>query len=161
MNQLFPLAITVPLMVAAALLALRPFLKDKRNVRGLVAVAASVSVAAMLLVLTLRTGSGSAYWFAGFRPAGGVVIGIDFTADPLNAGLACLGAILPLRPLRRKPAGSALMPNGPLPRPGPKPPSEREELRTDLRARAEQPRRPGAARAPRSPGPARRSSEPL
>jgi multicomponent Na+:H+ antiporter subunit D len=94
MNQLFPLVIAVPLMVAAALLALRPFLKDKRNARGLVAVAASVSVAAMLLVLTLRTGSGSVYWFAGFRPAGGVAIGIDFTADPLNAGLACLGAVL-------------------------------------------------------------------
>jgi multicomponent Na+:H+ antiporter subunit D len=94
MNQLFPLVIAVPLMVAAALLALRPFLTDKRNVCGLVAVAASVSVAAMLLVLTLRTDSGSVYWFAGFRPAGGVVIGIDFTADPLNAGLACLGAVL-------------------------------------------------------------------
>ena len=94
MNQLFPLVIAVPLMVAAALLALRPFLTDRRNVRGLVAVAASVSVAVMLLVLTLTTSSASAYWFAGFRPVGGVAIGIDFTADPLNAGLACLGAIL-------------------------------------------------------------------
>jgi len=94
MNQLFPLAVAVPLMMAAALLALRPLLKDKRNVRGLVAVAASMSVAVMLLVLTLTTSSNSAYWFAGFRPVGGVAIGIDFTADPLNAGLACLGAIL-------------------------------------------------------------------
>jgi multicomponent Na+:H+ antiporter subunit D len=94
MNQLFPLVIAVPLMVAAALLALRTFLRDRRNVRGLVAVAASMSVAVMLLVLTLTTSSNSAYWFAGFRPVGGVAIGIDFTADPLNAGLACLGAIL-------------------------------------------------------------------
>src|SRR6185437_17113459 len=94
MNQIFPLVVAVPLMVAAALLAFRPVLKDKRNVRGLVAVAASVSVAAMLLVLTLGTSSLSVYWFAGFRPTGGVVIGIDFTADPLNAGLACLGAVL-------------------------------------------------------------------
>jgi len=94
MNQLFPLAVAVPLMMAAALLALRLLLKDKRNVRGLVAVAASMSVAVMLLVLTLTTSSNSAYWFAGFRPVGGVAIGIDFTADPLNAGLACLGAIL-------------------------------------------------------------------
>jgi multicomponent Na+:H+ antiporter subunit D len=94
MDQLFPLVIAVPLMVAAALLALRPFLKDKRNVRSVVAVAASVSVAVMLIFLVIAADSGSAYWFAGFRPAGGVVIGIDFTADPLNAGLACLGAIL-------------------------------------------------------------------
>src|ERR1700761_3501069 len=94
MNQLFPLVVAVPLMVAAALRALRPFLKDKRNVRGLVAVAASVSVAVMLLFLVIRTGSGSAYWFAGFRPTGGVAIGIDFTADPLDPCLACLGAVL-------------------------------------------------------------------
>ena len=94
MDQLFALVVTIPLLVAAALLALRPFLRDKRNVRGLVAVAASVSVSVMLLFLVIRTGSGSAYWFAGFRPTGGVAIGIDFTADPLNAGLACLGAVL-------------------------------------------------------------------
>jgi multicomponent Na+:H+ antiporter subunit D len=94
MNQFFPLVVAVPLMVAAGLLALRPFLQDKRNVRGLVAVAASVSVAVMLLFLVIRSGSGSAYWFAGFHPANGVALGIDFTADPLNAGLACLGAVL-------------------------------------------------------------------
>ena len=94
MSQLFPLAVAVPLLVAAALLACRSLLRRKRQVRGLVAVAASASVAVMLLVLTLRTGAGSAYWFAGFRPSGGVAIGIDFTADPLSAGLACLGAVL-------------------------------------------------------------------
>ncbi|HET6187560.1 MAG TPA: hypothetical protein VFE59_11230 [Trebonia sp.] len=94
MSQLFPLSVVVPLLVAAALLACRSLLRHKRQVRGLVAVAASASVAVMLLVLTLRTGAGSAYWFAGFRPSGGVAIGIDFTADPLNAGLACLGAVL-------------------------------------------------------------------
>jgi hypothetical protein len=48
----------------------------------------------MLLLLTLRTSAGSVYWFAGFRLAGGVAVGIDFEADPLNAGLACLGAVL-------------------------------------------------------------------
>jgi len=94
MSQLFPLSVAVPLLVAAGLLAFRPLLRGKRQVRGLVAVAASVSAAVMLLVLTLRTGAGSAYWFAGFHPSGGVAIGIDFTAGPLNAGLACLGAVL-------------------------------------------------------------------
>jgi multicomponent Na+:H+ antiporter subunit D len=94
MNQLFPLSVVVPLLTAAALLAARAPLKDKRQVRGLVAVAASASVAVMLLFLTFRTNAGSVYWFAGFRPAGGVAVGIDFEADPLNAGLACLGAVL-------------------------------------------------------------------
>ena len=44
----------------------------------------------MLGVLVIANGGGSVYWFAGFRPAGGVAIGIDFEADQLNAGLACL-----------------------------------------------------------------------
>ena len=94
MNPLFPLTVAVPLLTAAALLACRPLLRDRRQVRGLVAVAATASVAVMLGALVIRTSAGSVYWFAGFRPAGGVVIGIDFEADQLNAGLACLGAVL-------------------------------------------------------------------
>ena len=94
MDQLFALSVTVPLVVAAALLAFRPLLHGNRAVRGVVAVATSLAVAVMLGVLVIRTGAGSVYWFAGFRPAGGVAIGIDFEADPLNAGLACLGAVL-------------------------------------------------------------------
>jgi multicomponent Na+:H+ antiporter subunit D len=86
--------VAVPLLTAAALLEARTPLKNKRQVRDLVAVAAAVAVAVMLLLLTLRTSAGSVYWFAGFRPAGGVAVGIDFEADPLNAGLACLGAVL-------------------------------------------------------------------
>jgi multicomponent Na+:H+ antiporter subunit D len=94
MDQLFALVVTVPLLVAAALLAARPVLRDKERVRDVIAVAASVAVAVMLLVLALRTSAGSVYWFAGFRPTGGVAVGIDFEADPLNAGLACVGAVL-------------------------------------------------------------------
>jgi multicomponent Na+:H+ antiporter subunit D len=94
MDQLFALVVTVPLLVAAALLAARPLLKDKEQVRDVVAVGTAAAVAVMLLLLALRTGAGSVYWFAGFRPAGGVAVGIDFEADPLNAGLACLGAVL-------------------------------------------------------------------
>ncbi len=94
MNQLFPLSVVVPLLSAAGLVALRPLLNERRRVRGLIAVAASASVAVMLLVLMLQTNSGSVYWFAGFRPAHGIAIGIDFQAGPLSAGLACLGAVL-------------------------------------------------------------------
>jgi multicomponent Na+:H+ antiporter subunit D len=94
MDQLFALVVTIPLLVAAALLAARPLLRDKELVRDLIAVGAAVTVAVMLLVLVLRTSGGSVYWFAGFRPTGGVAVGIDFEADPLNAGLACVGAVL-------------------------------------------------------------------
>jgi multicomponent Na+:H+ antiporter subunit D len=98
MDHLFPLAVVVPLLTAAGLLAFRPLLKG-RDARGWIAVGASLSVAVMLAFLTVqtstgRTTSGSVYWFAGFRPIRGIVIGVDFQADPLNAGLACLGAVL-------------------------------------------------------------------
>ena len=49
----------------------------------------------MLGVIMIRTAGGDqVYWFAGFRPAHGVAIGIDFEARPLSAGLACLAAVL-------------------------------------------------------------------
>jgi multicomponent Na+:H+ antiporter subunit D len=92
MDQLFALVVAVPLVMAAVLLAARPLLN--RQVRGVLAVATAVAVAVMLLILVIRTGAGSVYWFAGFRPAGGVAIGVDFEADPFNAGLACTGAVL-------------------------------------------------------------------
>jgi multicomponent Na+:H+ antiporter subunit D len=95
MDQLFPLVIAVPLVTAAALLAAGPLLERQRLVRDLIAVAAAVSVAVMLLFIVVRTDRGdSVYWFGGFRPVAGVVIGIDFEAGQLSAGLACLGAVL-------------------------------------------------------------------
>jgi multicomponent Na+:H+ antiporter subunit D len=95
MDQLYALAVAVPLVAAAALLATRPLFAGHRRVADVAAVGVSASVAVMLAFLVVRTyGADSAYWFAGFRPAGGIVIGIDFEAGPLSAGLACLGAVL-------------------------------------------------------------------
>src|SRR6202007_2741974 len=49
----------------------------------------------MLGVIMIRTAGGDqVYWFAGFRPAHGVSIGIDFEVQPISAGLACLAAVL-------------------------------------------------------------------
>ena len=95
MDPLYALAVTVPLLAAAALLATRPLFAGHRRVADVVAVGVSASVAVMLAFLVVRTyGADSTYWFAGFRPSGGTVIGIDFEAGPLSAGLACLGAVL-------------------------------------------------------------------
>jgi multicomponent Na+:H+ antiporter subunit D len=94
MDQLFALSVTVPLLVAAALLAVRP-LFGHRRVLDLLALLTSAAVAVMLIVLLCRTIHGdSAYWFAGFRPVRGVAIGVGFEAGPLSAGLASLGAVL-------------------------------------------------------------------
>jgi multicomponent Na+:H+ antiporter subunit D len=95
MDQFYPLVIAVPLLTAAAMLAARPLLERQRLIRDLVAVAASLSVVVMLAFLAYRTiGGDTVYWFGGFRPVGNLVIGIDFEAGPLSAGLACLGAVL-------------------------------------------------------------------
>jgi multicomponent Na+:H+ antiporter subunit D len=95
MDPLYALSVTVPLVAAAALLATRPLFAGHRRVLDLVGVVVSAAVAVMLGFLVFRTSrADSTYWFAGFHPVHGVVIGIDFEASPLSAGLACLGAVL-------------------------------------------------------------------
>ncbi len=95
MDQLYALSVVVPLLTAAALLAFSPLLARRRLIRDLIAVAAAIAVAVMLALLVIRTRHGdTVYWFGGFRPVGNVVIGIDFEAGPLSAGLACVGAVL-------------------------------------------------------------------
>jgi multicomponent Na+:H+ antiporter subunit D len=60
-----------------------------------VAIVTAAAVTAMLVVVMLRTAHGEeVYWFAGFRAHHGIAIGIDFAVGPLNAGLACLAALL-------------------------------------------------------------------
>jgi multicomponent Na+:H+ antiporter subunit D len=94
-NQLPALAVVVPLLTAAVILALNPLLRSRRQVLDVVAIGVSAAVAVMLLALMVRTGRGDAvYWFAGFRPSHRIAIGIDFAAGPLSAGLAALAAVL-------------------------------------------------------------------
>ncbi len=95
MDQLLALAVVVPLLAAAAVSAAGPLLRGRRRVLDALAIGVAVSVAVMLLVIMFRTAGGDqVYWFAGFRPAHGIAIGIDFEAGPLSAGLASLAAVL-------------------------------------------------------------------
>ena len=95
MDQLLPLAVVVPLLVAAAISALTPLLRRQRRILDSVAIATSAVVAGMLAVIMIRVAhQDQTYWFAGFRPHHGIAIGIDFEVGPLSAGLACLAAIL-------------------------------------------------------------------
>ena len=95
MDQLLPLAVVVPLLVAAAISALTPLLRRQRRILDSVAIATSAVVAGMLVVIMIRVAHrDQTYWFAGFRPHHGIAIGIDFEVGPLSAGLACLAAIL-------------------------------------------------------------------
>ena len=95
MDQLLALAVAVPLLGAAAISACAPFFRGRRRALDLAAIGTAVAVAFMLFVIMIRTADwDQVYWFAGFRPARGIVIGIDFEVQPLSAGLACLAAIL-------------------------------------------------------------------
>jgi multicomponent Na+:H+ antiporter subunit D len=94
-DQLLPLAVVVPLLVAAAISALTPLLRRQRRILDSTAIVTSAVVAGLLLVITIRVAhSDQTYWFAGFRPQHGIAIGIDFEVGPLSAGLACLAAVL-------------------------------------------------------------------
>jgi multicomponent Na+:H+ antiporter subunit D len=94
-DQLLPLAVVLPLLVAAAIGALNPLLRHQRRILDSVAIATSAVVAGLLVVIMVRVAHhDETYWFAGFRPHHGVAIGIDFEVGPLSAGLACLAAVL-------------------------------------------------------------------
>ena len=95
MDQLLALVVVVPLLTAAAVTAFGPLLRNRRQLLDLVAILAAACVAVMLGVIMIRTAHGDqVYWFAGFRPSHGIAIGIDFEAQPISAGLACLAAVL-------------------------------------------------------------------
>ncbi len=95
MNQLLPLAVVLPLLVAAAIGALNPLLRRQRRILDSVAIATSAVVTGLLVIIMVRVaGHDETYWFGGFRPHHGIAIGIDFEVGPLSAGLACLAAIL-------------------------------------------------------------------
>jgi len=94
-NQLPALAVAVPLLTAAGISALNPLLRHRRRLLDATAIVASAAVTVLLFLLVADTAHRDVvYWFADFRPSHGVAIGIDFSAGPLNAGLACLAALL-------------------------------------------------------------------
>jgi multicomponent Na+:H+ antiporter subunit D len=94
-DQLLALVVAVPLLGAAAIAGAGPLLGNRRRVLDAVAIGIAAATAAMLVVIMVRAAGGDeVYWFAGFRPARGVAIGIDFEAGSPSAGLASLAAVL-------------------------------------------------------------------
>ena len=93
MSTLTALPVAVPLVVAALLVGLGPFVRR----RVLDAVAIATAAAKTVLTLVLLTGADErplVYWFGGWVPRDGVVVGIDFAVDTAGAALATLGALL-------------------------------------------------------------------
>jgi multicomponent Na+:H+ antiporter subunit D len=87
------LAVVVPLL-AAALLAGTTSLRARR-VADVVALMAATATAGLCLALVARSSDRAIVaWLGGWRPRGGVALGIDLYADPLAAGLAGVAALL-------------------------------------------------------------------
>jgi multicomponent Na+:H+ antiporter subunit D len=95
MDPLLPLAVAVPLSMAAIVSAAGAFFKEHRRVLDTVAILTAAAVTGMLVFVLAHTTSGQeVYWFAGIRPHRNIALGIDFTAGELNTGLAALTSVL-------------------------------------------------------------------
>jgi multicomponent Na+:H+ antiporter subunit D len=94
MERLIPLTVAGPFLVAAVLLGLATFCKQ-RWLFDLLAVATSMAVAVLCLFLLEASRRGIlVYWFGGWRPREGVALGICFAVDPAGAIMAALAGVL-------------------------------------------------------------------
>ena len=92
-SAVIPASVAVPLGGAALMAAFSRLLP--RWARDLIAIAVALATAALTLTLMASSaGHPMIYWFSGWRPAGGMVIGVDYAVGPLGAGMASLAAVL-------------------------------------------------------------------
>jgi multicomponent Na+:H+ antiporter subunit D len=92
-SAVIPASVAVPLGGAALMAGFSGLLP--RWVRDLVAIAVTLGTTTLTLILTASSaGRPMIYWFSGWRPAGGMVIGIDYAVGPLGAGMASLAGVL-------------------------------------------------------------------
>jgi multicomponent Na+:H+ antiporter subunit D len=96
MSSLLPLPAVVPLLAAAFVVATNHVLPR----RVLCILAAATAAAVCGLGVTLTVHGGAVHWFGGWRPRGGLALGIDFVADPLGTamvaftgGLVCIALV--------------------------------------------------------------------
>jgi multicomponent Na+:H+ antiporter subunit D len=94
-NTLLPLTVAIPLLTAAFVVGTVHLLP--RRAHDVLAIGATASVCALGFVLLFRTERADVIeWFGGWRPRGGVAIGVDFAADPFAAGMVALAGGLVL-----------------------------------------------------------------
>jgi multicomponent Na+:H+ antiporter subunit D len=92
-TDLAPLAVAIPLLAAALLVATASIVP--RPLIDLLAGAASVACV-VLCALVLRDASDGTlvYWFGGWTPRDGIALGVSFGIDRIGAGLALFTAVL-------------------------------------------------------------------
>jgi multicomponent Na+:H+ antiporter subunit D len=92
-TDLAPLAVAIPFVTAAILVAATPIV-PRRVVDVLACSAALACVVLCALVLHDASGGTLLHWFGGWTPRHGVALGIAFAIDPVGAGLALFAAVL-------------------------------------------------------------------
>lgn len=95
---LTPLAVAVPLLVAAVLIAGAPVL-GRRALDAIATLAALFNLVICLLLVGQTSAGPLVYWFGNWRPVDRFPIGISFVVDPMGAGLAALVSLLMLAAL--------------------------------------------------------------
>jgi multicomponent Na+:H+ antiporter subunit D len=87
------LPVALPLLVAALLVGAGPFVRRRVADATAIATAAAATVVTALLLSRSATGP-LVYWFGGWLPRNGLVVGIDFAIDAAGAALATLAGVL-------------------------------------------------------------------
>jgi multicomponent Na+:H+ antiporter subunit D len=92
-SAVVPASVAVPLGGAALMVGFSRFLP--RRARDLIAIAIALATTTLTLILMAASaGHPMIYWFSGWRPSAGMVIGIDYAVGPLGAGMASLAGVL-------------------------------------------------------------------
>jgi multicomponent Na+:H+ antiporter subunit D len=92
-SAVIPASVVVPLTGAALMAGFSRLLP--RWARDVITIAVAVATCTLTLILMVSSaGRQMIYWFSGWRPAGGMVIGIDYAVGPLGAGMASLAGLL-------------------------------------------------------------------
>ncbi len=93
LERLLPLCVAAPLLSAAVLMPLTSALP--RRIADATATLCALFVAALAGAIAVATLHGPMhYWFGGWMPSHGIAVGIEFTADPIGAGIAAFAALL-------------------------------------------------------------------
>ena len=92
-SAVIPASVAVPLAGAALLAGFSRLLPRWARDLGAIAVALATTTLTVTLMFA-STGRPLIYWFAGWRPSGGMVVGIDYAVGPLGAGMASLAGVL-------------------------------------------------------------------
>ena len=92
-SAVVPASVVVPLGGAALLAGFSWLLP--RWARDLIAIAVALATTTLTLILMAASaGHPMIYWFSGWRPSGGLAIGVDYAVGPLGAGMASLAGVL-------------------------------------------------------------------